>query len=484
MKPLLIFGLMIGLFLSACASNPAPAAPSQAAAMPAPNPLTVRASTDTAQSNSAVITIQGGSLSATSADGTQFTLTLPKDALLQDTKITLTPVTAVEGLPLSGGLVAAVQLEPDGLELLRPGTLTMELPKPLPSNDLLTVGFTYAGNGQEFHLNPSSIQGQTITQTLYHFSGKGSGQGTKTDVKNQQTKHPPTQADKRLLQDIIDKVEKEYQEQKNFLDSSLSLEVLPKINEAVKAERAGAPDADALLAEALHSLLVITDFIDNSKFAGDLRKEFQNKIDEAWRLIVQAMKYEIDDAHKKCVEKDDIEQFLRIQWMLVWLYSLPKYAGDVSTYDAKGDECGHHFFLEIKETTTGSIQDVIYEGSGKYKLPIALQRGGTFTGEATGEDTWTVTASNCNLVGQSSFQVQTTGRLDTGAHVLNTKINIGSKVLTATATCGGISGSATNSIPGIAPEFNIPSHTGTPVKITSAIPGGSWEIGGTLIANR
>ncbi len=60
------------------------------------------------------------SMSVTAQDGTKYTLTMPKDALLSAVDVTMTPVDAITGLPLTKGLVAAVQLEPHGLQLKSP----------------------------------------------------------------------------------------------------------------------------------------------------------------------------------------------------------------------------------------------------------------------------------------------------------------------------------------------------------------------------
>ena len=94
----------------------------------APNPLNVQVKVDSKVSASAVISTTGGTLSVQGADGTKFTLTFPNGALFNDEKITLTPVTSVDGLPFSGGLVGGVLMAPDGLRLLKPASLTIESP--------------------------------------------------------------------------------------------------------------------------------------------------------------------------------------------------------------------------------------------------------------------------------------------------------------------------------------------------------------------
>ena len=136
---------------------------------------------DTERSASAVVPTSGGTVSTSATDGSRFTLSLPPDASLDTREISLTPVSAIEGLPLSGDLVAAVQLEPEGLSLLKPATLTIELPAPVPAEDLM--GFAYHGSGEGFYLTPLEVNGTTLTFQLTHFSGVGAAEGTAADCE-------------------------------------------------------------------------------------------------------------------------------------------------------------------------------------------------------------------------------------------------------------------------------------------------------------
>src|SRR5438067_2841030 len=116
--------VLLGLLLSACVPTPpvvagtsaqpsaeSTAKPSQtpavspgvtaeaATAKPSltPNPLVVQVRTDRARAISATIPISGGVLVAQAADGTQFTLAVPANALLSDEAVRMAPVTAVDG---------------------------------------------------------------------------------------------------------------------------------------------------------------------------------------------------------------------------------------------------------------------------------------------------------------------------------------------------------------------------------------------------
>src|SRR5690348_14436311 len=73
---------------------------------------------DKARTVKLTIPLTGGSLSATGGDGTVYTLTVPDKALLSAQEISMTPLAAMDALPLGGGLAAGVQLEPEGLRFL------------------------------------------------------------------------------------------------------------------------------------------------------------------------------------------------------------------------------------------------------------------------------------------------------------------------------------------------------------------------------
>jgi hypothetical protein len=163
-----------------------------------PNPLSVSPVLDPTHATVAVITATaGGSITATAADGTIYTLAIPADALLFDTEITLTPVTSIGGLPFSGGLQDAVQIAPDGLYLYQVATLSIA-----PATAVLSskqIGFGYYGSGTEFHLEALTTTG--LVFGIQHFSGYGAGLGTAADVSQQELR-PPTAPLDQLVQVI------------------------------------------------------------------------------------------------------------------------------------------------------------------------------------------------------------------------------------------------------------------------------------------
>src|SRR5438132_1357763 len=156
---------------------------------------------DLSRASTGSISTNGGSLSATAADGTRFTLTVPAGAFLSDEDITMIPVAAMTRLPFSGGLRAAVQLQPEGLRLQQPATLTIDAAQPLSLTGQKPIAFGYHGDGDALYLFPAVMSGSHAEFALMHFSGYGAGSGTDGDVQAQQQRTPANPED-RAQQDI------------------------------------------------------------------------------------------------------------------------------------------------------------------------------------------------------------------------------------------------------------------------------------------
>src|SRR3954454_16670310 len=97
-----------------------------------PKPANVNATGDPGRTASARITVSGGTLQASGSDGTVYTLTIPPDALVGDTTISMTPLTGASGLELSGGRFIGVQFEPDGLQFFQKATCALLHPRDRP----------------------------------------------------------------------------------------------------------------------------------------------------------------------------------------------------------------------------------------------------------------------------------------------------------------------------------------------------------------
>ncbi len=124
----------------------------------------------------ALIPVEGGSITATGADGSVYTLDIPSDALLNETTIGLTPVTSISGMPFGGDQTYAVQLSPDGLFLQNFAILTIT-----PAEDLAVeqqIFFDYLEDGKDVILAMPVVDSSEIKINVLHFSGYGATNGT------------------------------------------------------------------------------------------------------------------------------------------------------------------------------------------------------------------------------------------------------------------------------------------------------------------
>ena len=144
-----------------------------------PRPLTVSPTLDPERTARADIGLAGGRMTATGADGTTFTLTIPARALPRTQAIAMTPLLGLSNMRMSGGLVAGIQLAPEGLRLLRKATLEIVPARPVPVT--AQDGFAYSGSGREFRLYPVERPTPRIVLPIFHFSGYGIGNATPTD---------------------------------------------------------------------------------------------------------------------------------------------------------------------------------------------------------------------------------------------------------------------------------------------------------------
>jgi hypothetical protein len=179
-------------------ATPAPTTiPAQA---PPPAAVNVHATTDAARAVTMTVTASGGGvLSATGADGTQYTLRVPPNALVEDTDLTLTPLAGVDGLPFAGGLVAGAQIEPEGLRLWEPASLVITPPAPIALADQVTVA--WHGDGSAMHLYPLATDSLDLGFPLVHFSGYAVVAGTPGEV-DAQLSRPAGSAEDALEQSL------------------------------------------------------------------------------------------------------------------------------------------------------------------------------------------------------------------------------------------------------------------------------------------
>jgi hypothetical protein len=167
-------------------------------------------------SASALIGPEGGELSVTSTTGVKYTYRIPPGALDDTIPFTLIPLSAVDGAPLTGSLLGAVNILPEGLELNEPAVLTIE---PAPDTKAgagdVVATFEFREDGSEFYFNgvfpKDAVASSTNTYKLAapvaqddgwvmkpwdvpqtKTSPAGSAVTTKKAVRQHAVSHPPS----------------------------------------------------------------------------------------------------------------------------------------------------------------------------------------------------------------------------------------------------------------------------------------------------
>jgi Bacterial Ig-like domain (group 2) len=130
--------------------------------------------TDPSRATTTLVPITGGTVVATAANGTTFTLRVPAGALAAPTAITLTPVTTMTGVPGAMQRILAVRAEPAGLTFGVPATLAIHSATPGPA---AVIGFSTSSAGSGIGLSPavSLTGGDILLASVSHFSILGSG---------------------------------------------------------------------------------------------------------------------------------------------------------------------------------------------------------------------------------------------------------------------------------------------------------------------
>jgi hypothetical protein len=138
-------------------------------------PLNVTVQLDKKQTATKLMPRGGGSVSLTAADGSNFTLDVPAEALDVDTTITMTAVKSLDGAPLDNNTPTAVQLEPSGLFFKDMATLSIVPAREIPIKQQIVFG--YEGDGKDYHLALIDPKSKEIKIKLMRFSGAGVGSG-------------------------------------------------------------------------------------------------------------------------------------------------------------------------------------------------------------------------------------------------------------------------------------------------------------------
>ncbi len=353
--------------------TPTPVTPTPVTPTPEPgNRPVVRFTHDAGRAASAVIGPEGGSLSATAADGTRFELTIPAAALDFSETITMTPALSVEGLPFSGGLAGAVSIEPDGLELYAPATLRIVPPGALPPAPL-TIGFSYRGEGERFHLYPlapssggqelQQVSEPSITLELIEIRPVGAGRGSQADIDA----IPLTEEDIPLPGDYLEEMMARTETRlDNYYNKVLQYELL---------------EAELSLAELDEALRLFDSWLYFVESYG-LTGTFAQEIVAAKELLAAALqKMSVVSAERCYAEKRPEEGFRLLRWAR--LASKHIGATEAAAIEAKLRKClvfELHFRSTIKEDAPNWVRHYTVEA----KLPLRVtDRSMRATGSGT-----------------------------------------------------------------------------------------------------
>lgn len=297
-----------GTALASCGGgDTAAGGPEWLAARAAPVSLTLDLETE--NSASRPISAAGGTITATAEDGTRFRLRIPEGALLSSTTITMTPVRAVKGLPLSGkGGYATVQLEPDGLQLMKPAVLSIRSKREIPAAS--QVAFAYYGEGDDAHLYPLGADPSKVELQLLHFSGYGFGEAPSDDPGRRALQRAASD-EARLNAQLAEAISRERQrDAAQLTDEFLSAQgshFVAYFDAVVAPLLKDAETNDKMLACATQKYLswlrmaMLTAAIDDSGSSGD--PELDRRMEAGARSWAIAMRHFYDTAKQRALRQ-------------------------------------------------------------------------------------------------------------------------------------------------------------------------------------
>ncbi|MGD0752897.1 MAG: hypothetical protein ABSA23_16010 [Anaerolineales bacterium] len=257
----------------------------------------------------ALIPAKGGQVILTLPSGVAYNLNIPKGALLNDQEISMVPITRIDGMRLSGGLIGGVQLEPEGLELLTPATLTITVPKGYDPKQM--VGFGYHGEGDGFHLDLASGDGKTITLPIFSFSGHGAASGTPGSIANQADQPVASPADA-YAQQLTNAV-KQCVGQDDSQCVSLIQMIIDQYNDKIQPALSDAQNNDNLIDSAagaflqwLHGVELLG--LDRVITINRNTYDFPALIDKGLHMVFKGTRNAFDQESNRCINMDDISQ--------------------------------------------------------------------------------------------------------------------------------------------------------------------------------
>ncbi len=267
----------------------------------------------------------GGDIQVTDPDGNVITLSVPAGAVYEE-EISLTVISSLVGATLSGGLIAAVDIQPDGLLLLQPAVLTIEPADPNTIDDLLSfqsdyslTGFAYRGDGLSFHYHPYTIVDGKIEMMVLRFSGYGGGKSNEGDRKSQKN-HPPEDPRDQASQEIEEIMADEARKQHEDPDYEPGEESKQKITEILKAwvhttvipMAKAAETNDSILHCAVQAWMEWEYMARSLDILQDDRSPFAAEIDQITGHIRRGYDNALTRSHERAVSDNDASQIFMV----------------------------------------------------------------------------------------------------------------------------------------------------------------------------
>ena len=344
--------------------------------------LTVSVSADTkAAVSGAISSSAGGTLKATGANGVQYVLHFPPGALAGDETVSMTPVSAVHGSPL-GNLVGAVAIAPDGMELVKPATLTLLTPEPVsPQQD---AGFAAGSGGKDFGLYPLTAPGKASTPGKAPALAADDAGGTSMSVSTLSTygvssatnaqvstalANPPFTTEAQFQQLLVAAIR---DGQVDTIDSLLAAYftqvVTPLVNQGLKDYTQMDVAVETLLdwANTVESLGYSTD----SKTAAYFRKYLP--------LLTELLVYEAQKVYEHCKANRDLGD---LRQLLLGQRQAAGLGVDLGSLSDAAQRCGH-FQLEVTSDLKDMGGNVTFLADLSAKIDLSMDAGGTVTGNA------------------------------------------------------------------------------------------------------
>lgn len=362
-----------------------------------PNPVMVEVVPEEAAAlGETVLAEEAATLTATGADGTRYTLEIPAGALLWEADIRLIPVAEIAGLPLSGGLIGAVQLEPEGLLFLEPATLSIETTSPVDPAELAAFGLAGEGSAELYGF-PAEVEGSLIRISLTHFSGYGAGRTTYGERWAREQRKPSEYGREmqQYLADLGHFFAEKYGDRTDFTDEELAelerldqqatdlmrkwfeVDVRPALREFETSKES--------LVKALWRWLDWYELVNTGVGQED---QLGDLIAEGEASFARGVYHAIDQSFGSCVQDRDPYQGLDLIFLLELIFRGLVHSDDADQREAdaqdKLDRCWR-FELRYRSTVEWAAEPwrVISEAEGT--LPLKSRAAGVNPHTATGE---------------------------------------------------------------------------------------------------